>query len=223
MARRLVAVFALVLGLVPLQAQAPALPPGITTTPVFDNATVGVIRLGLAAGAREQPHTHPYGMLVVFLNASDVEIHNGATVTKGPRKTGEVVYFAPNTTHYAINAGTMAAEGLVLSIKPDRVRGGPGTPAQALPGVTRTPVLDNAEVTITKLDFEPDVRESVHTHPYDLIVVPATPARADIQVGSKKQVRSFAVGEAIFIPRMTPHALANAGTSSFRLLGIAIK
>jgi quercetin dioxygenase-like cupin family protein len=223
MVSRLAAVFALVLGLVSLRAQAPPLPPGFTITPVFENATVGVTRLELAAGAREQPHTHPYGMIVVFLNAADVELHNGAVRTKGPRKTGEVVYFAPGTTHHAVNAGMGAARGLVLALKSDRVRGGPRTPAQATPGVTRTPLLDNADVAITKLEFEPDIREPVHTHPYDLIVVPTTPARADIQIGDQKQVRTFAVGEAVWIPRMTPHALANAGTSSFRLLGIAVK
>ncbi len=223
MAIRLAATCAFLLGLVSLQAQAPALPPGFTATPVLDNATVGVIRLGLAAGAREQPHTHAYGMLVVFLNAAEVELHNGASHTRGPRKTGDVAFVAAGTTHNAANIGSAPLEALVFSFKPDRAHGGPRLLGEALPGVTRTPVLDNAEVTVTKLEFEPDVRETVHTHPYDLVVVPTTPARADVQVGGKKNVRSFAVGEAIWIPRLTPHALANAGTSSFRLLGIAIK
>jgi len=220
---RLGVVVALVLGVASLHAQAPALPPGFTITPVLDNATVGVIRLTLAPGAREQPHTHPYAMLVVFLNRAEVEMHNGAAQARGTRKIGEVEFVTPGTTHNAANVGMTTLDSLVLSLKTDRVRGGPRTPAQATPGVTRAPLLDNADVTITKLEFEPDVRESVHTHPYDLVVVPTTPARADIQIGDKKHVRSFAVGEAIWIPRLTPHALANGGTSSFRLLGIAIK
>jgi len=190
---------------------------------VLDNATITAVRLKLAPGAKEQPHTHAYPMLVVVLTKGEMEMRNGEGHTKGARKVGDVEFVAAGVSHNAANVGAAPLEALVLAIKPERVRGGTAPPAQALPGVTRKPLLDNPDVKVTRLEFEAEVREAVHTHPYDLLVVPTTPARLDIQVGDKKHVRGYAIGEAIFIPRTVPHAVANVGTASFRILGIAIK
>jgi quercetin dioxygenase-like cupin family protein len=63
----------------------------------------------------------------------------------------------------------------------------------------------------------------VHTHAHDLVVIPITAARLDVQVGDKKNVRGYRIGEAIWIPRLTPHAVANAGTASMRILGVVVK
>jgi quercetin dioxygenase-like cupin family protein len=191
--------------------------------PVFDNATASAIRLTLAPGAREQPHTHPSPMLVVFLTAAAVEMRNGAAHKKGARKIGEIEFIKPATEHFAANVGSMPLEALVISLKAGRAHGGPAFTGQATPGVTRTPLLDNADVTVTKLEFEADVREPVHTHAHDLVVIPITAARLDVQVGDKKNVRGYGVGEAIWIPRLTPHAVANVGTASMRLLGVVVK
>ncbi len=216
---RLPVVLALLLCAAPLGAQAP----GFTVMPVLDNATVTAVRLKLAPGAKEQPHTHPYTMLVVVLTLGEMEMYNGEVHTKSPRKPGDLEYVGAGVSHHSGNVGAMPLDALVLAIKADRVRGGTAPPAQALPGVTRTPMLDKPDVIVTRLEFEAEVREAVHTHPYDLLVVPTTPARLDVQIGDKKSVRGYAVGEAFFIPRNVPHAVANVGTSSFRLLSIRFK
>jgi quercetin dioxygenase-like cupin family protein len=216
-------VVALMLGAGLPGGQAPAPPPGFTVKPLLDNATVTAVKLKLAPGAAEQPHTHPYPMLVIVLTPSEIAMHNGEAHTKGVRKPGDIDYVEAGVSHNAANAGTMPLEALVLAIKPDRMRGGAAPPAQATPGVTRTSVLDRPDVAVTRLEFEADVREPVHTHPYDLLIVPVTPARLDLQVGDRKDVHGYGVGEAIFVPRNVPHAVANVGTSSFRLLGIAFK
>jgi quercetin dioxygenase-like cupin family protein len=224
MAPRLVLVFILVINfLTALAAQTPAAPAGFTVTPVLENASVIAVRLKLAPGAREQPHTHAYAMLVVVLTAGEMEMHNGDAHTKGARHVGDVEFVNAGVSHHAANTGAAPLEALVLAIKPERVRGGTSTPAQASPGISRKTILDKPDVTVTQLEFEADVREPVHTHPYDLLVVATTPARLDVQLAGKKDVHGFAVGETIFIPRNTPHAVANAGTSSLRLLAVRLK
>lgn len=206
------------------RAQAPTPPAGFTVAPVLDNATIRATRLKLAPGAKEQPHTHPSSMLVVMLTASEMEMKNGEKHTRGMRKVGEIEFIGAGVSHHAANVGAMPLEALVVTIKPERVRGGIAPPALAAqPGVTRKPLLDNHDVTVTRLEFEAEVREPVHTHPYDLLIVPISSARLDMQLGHKKQVGRYAVGEAIFVPRGTAHAVANVGTASFRLLGIRIK
>jgi quercetin dioxygenase-like cupin family protein len=198
-------------------------PPGVTIKPVLDNATLAVSKLTLAPGAREPIHAHPHPLLVVILTRGEVEMHNGPSHTKGAKAPGDVEYVAAGVPHAGANVGTTPVQGLVLALKPDRPHGGTAPPPQSLPGLTRTPVLDNADLTVTRLAFEEDVREALHTHPYDLLVLPITPARLDLQLGMSKEVRGYAVGEAVFIPRSVPHAAANVGTSPFKLLGIAIK
>ena len=224
MVRRLALLAALVTaGAAVAGAQAPPAPAGFTVLPVLDNATVGVSRLQLAPGAREQPHTHPYPMLVVLLSRSDVEMRNGTVHTRTTRNVGDFEFVDRNVPHAAANVGAAPLDALVLALKPERVRGGTAPPPQALPGLSRSLKLDNPDLSVTRLEFDPDIRESVHTHPYDLVIVPLTHARIDLQLGAKKDVRSYGTGQAIFVPKGVPHAVANVGTAPFRILGVAIK
>ena len=204
-------------------AQAPAPPPGFTVKPVLDNATLAAVRLKIAPGAKEQPHTHPYPMLVVVLTPGEMQMHNGEAHTKGMRKPGDVEFVNAGVSHNAGNSGTTPLEALVLAIKPDRVRGGAVSPRQAVPGIIRKPMFDKPDLSVTRLEIDADVREPVHTHPYDLAVVPTALDRLDVQVGDKKNVRAYAPGEIIFIPRNVPHAVANGGTTTIRLLAIVVK
>ena len=203
------------------QEQAPPL--GFTVKPILDNATLTAVRLKIAPGAKEQPHTHTYPMLVVVLTQSEMDMHNGEAHTKGPRKPGDVEFVNSGVSHNAGNSGTMPLEALVLAIKPDRVRGGTASPRQAVPGIIRKPLLDKSDLSVTRLEIDGDVREPVHTHPYDLAVVPTMTGRLDVQVGDKKQVRAYTPGEMIFIPRNVPHAVANGGTTAIRLLAVVVK
>ena len=205
-----------------IAAQAPAAS-GITSVPVLDNATLSASKITLAPGAREQIHTHPWPMLIVVLSRGELEMHNGSAHKKGPRVAGDLEFVPANVPHAGANVGATPLEGLMLALKPERPYGGATPPPQPLPGLTRTLLLDNAELTVTRLEFEEGVREPVHTHPYDLLVVPTMPARLDVQLGMSKEVRGYAAGEPIFIPRWVPHAAANVGASPFRVLGIAIK
>lgn len=201
-------------------AQTP--PPGFTIEPVLDNTTVAIAKLGIAPGAREQPHTHPYPLLIVMTSRGDLEMTNGGTHKKGPRVPGDVEFVAAGSSHFGANVGTMPLHALALELKPGRPHGD-STPLQPSPGVTRTSLVDNADVRVTRLDFEEEAREALHTHPYDVLIVAITPARVDLQLGPKKDVHSYSVGETVFVPRTMPHAIANAGTAAFRLLAIAIK
>lgn len=221
MPRALAATTLTLLSAVLLHAQAPAPPAGFTVTPLFDNSTVTVIRLQVAPGAREQPHAHPYSMLAVYLTRADVEMHNGASHSTDTKQPGDVEFIGRDVTHAAANAGSSPLDLVAISIKPERVRGGTAPPAPPPAGVTRTPVFDNADATVTRLEFAPAAHEPMHTHPYDLVVVPLTPARLEVRTG--KETKVYAPGEAFFIPRNEPHAVANLASERFTEIGIAIK
>ena len=219
---RIAITIAALLATTALNAQAPP-PVGFSRAPLFDNPTVNVFRLMLQPGARETPHTHPNSMLVVWISRAEVEMLNGQQQTPRTRLAGEVEFFAREVTHAAGNGGSAPFEVVVINIKPDRVPGGTAAPAPPPAGVTRTPVLDNPEVTATRLDFAPSAREPVHTHPYDLVVIPLTASTLEVQIGSEKQTRDYAPGNSFFVARNQPHAVANTGSGTFSVIGVAIK
>lgn len=216
-------VLTLALGAAAVDAQTPAPVPGRTVTPLFENGTLSAVKLTFAPGSRETPHTHPYPLLVIVTNHGEMEMSNGGPAMKGSRAPGDCEFVAAGVTHAAANVGSTPLEAIALNLKADRVKGGVAPAPQPLPGLARTPMSSNDDLVVTRLEFDADVREPVHTHPYDLVVVPISAGSLDLQIGNKKSVHNSPVGEAIFIPRGVPHAAANVGTTPLRILGIAIK
>lgn len=204
MPRRLAVVATLLLGSA-LAALAQTSQGGFGRRPVFTNDSVSVERILMLPGSREAPHTHAYPMIVVQLTA------------------GTVDFIARDMTHTAANAGGTPFEMLTIAINPERLRGGTAPPAAAPAGVTRTPVLDNTDATITRLEFAPSARETVHMHPYDLVVVPLTTSHIELQLGTEKDMKTLTPGDAFFIPRFEPHAVANLGPETLAVLGVVIK
>ena len=192
---------------------------------MLDNATIRRRRLKLAPGAKEQPHTHPYSMLVVILTASEMEMYNGEMHTSGSGRSGQIQFIGAGVSHHAGTRARLPLDALVLAIKADRVRGGiaPRRRWRRMPGVTRTPLLDNHHRHVTRSRFEAEsARGRSHAslpsaRRPDIAGAPRRPDR------SQEEVRRYAVGEAFFMPRDVAHAVANVGTASFRLLGIRIK
>jgi quercetin dioxygenase-like cupin family protein len=215
-----------VLGLAALAAvdhQAGAPPPGITRTELENNATVLIVRLSMAPGAREDVHTHPFSAVVVQIGAGDVDMRLGDGHTTTRRAHGFVEFIPQEVPHAAANVGQEAFDVVTIAMKPDRRPGGdaPASPAPA--GITRTPVLENAEARVTHVTFASQAREPVHAHPFDLVVVQITAGRVDVRIGEQVSTREHAPGEVIFLPRDVPHAVSNADGRPFEILSVGIK
>ncbi len=196
---------------------------GIAVRPLFDNPAVGVARLLLLPGAREMPHTHPYTLLVVSVSRGDVEFLKGTATNRSMWQIGDIQVVERDVRHAGANMGTMPVEAVAISIKPDRVKGGtaPALPRPA--GITATDVLDSADAAIRRVELAPGAREVPHTHPYDFVVVPVVSGRMEVLLAGKTETKDYAPGDAFFIARDTPHAVANVGKAPFALLGVTIK
>jgi beta-alanine degradation protein BauB len=198
-------------------------PPGITRTPLIENSTVMMARLRMAPGAREDVHTHPFAAVVIHLDAGDVDMRLGDARNVGGRHAGFVEYIPREAPHAAANVGAQPFELLTVAIKPDRKPGGEAPAAAPPPGITRTPVLDNADARVTHFEFAAGAREPIHDHPFDLVVVPLTAGRIEVRVGDKVETRDYAAGEPLFLPRDVPHAVSNAGGGAITVFSIGIK
>jgi quercetin dioxygenase-like cupin family protein len=203
--------------------QGPGLPPGMSVTPLFENASVAVVRLTLAPGTREMPHTHPYAMLIIPITRGDIEMLKGGATTKTTREVGSVDVVEPQVVHAGANVGSTPIEAIIVAVKADRVKGGTAPPLPRPQGITATDVLDTTDAAVRRVELAPGAREVSHTHPYDFVVVMTTRSRMDVQLAGKTETKDFAVGDAFFIPRNTPHAVANPSQEPLALLGVAIK
>jgi quercetin dioxygenase-like cupin family protein len=203
---------------------AQTLPPGFSAVPLLDNATLQATRLRLEPGAREPVQVHAFPSLAVHLSHGRVELVSGDPPEAVAREPGQVDFFPAGTSHTVANTGEAPLMLLAVSLKPDRRRAASFPAAQPPPpGVTRTPLLDNADVAIARVELAAGASEPVHTHPYDLLVVPVTDAEFEITIGNRRAARLRTAGEAFFVARDTPHALANLERQTVAVVAIAVK
>ena len=97
---------------------------------------------------------------------------------------------------------------------------GAGRPEVA--GITRTTLKDDAKVTVTRVHFAPGAAEAVHTHPYDIVLVPVIAGPVEWTVAGRR-VTQLGVGDVQFVARGVPHQLRNTGRGAFELIAIATK
>jgi quercetin dioxygenase-like cupin family protein len=50
-----------------------------------------------------------------------------------------------------------------------------------------------------------------------------TPGRMEVLVGEKRETREYAAGEAVWLPRDVPHAVANAGDRALTVISVGVK
>lgn len=107
------------------QKPAPSLPlgqgrpevAGITRTTLKDDAKQAVTRVHFASGAAEEPHTHPYDVVIVPVldGTIDFQIEGKKPVTAV--KAGDVQFIPKNTTHHLKNTGTKPFEIIAIAVK----------------------------------------------------------------------------------------------------------
>jgi quercetin dioxygenase-like cupin family protein len=205
----------------PLDAQTP--PPGIAGTPLFDNSSVRVVKFQFLPGAREMPHTHPFGVLVIMASPGDTELLKGTETVTRTRQIGDAEFTEPNERHAWANVGSSPLEMIVVQPKPDRVPGGTA-PAMPRPAnISSKDVLDATDVTVRRVEFEPGAREVEHTHPYDFLIVPVTTHPMQVSVNGKAETKSYPAGSALYIARGTPHWVGNPSQEKAALLGVVVK
>ena len=206
-----------------VQGLVPQMPAGITRVQLLDNASVMSARLTYAGGAAEAKHTHPFAAVVIQLTPGEADMTIGDDHTRAHRDPGFVWYIPRGTPHALVNAGTEAFDQITLAIKPDRPPAEPGAATTAPPGITRTPVIDNGDVRVVRVEFTPGGREPLHEHPYDLVTVQLTPGQVEIVQGNERDAHEYAAGDVKFLPRAVRHSYASVDKRPFTLISVAIK
>jgi quercetin dioxygenase-like cupin family protein len=172
---------------------------------VLDNATVSVMRLELAPGARE-----PIGdgkTPIVLIEVSQ----------------RQAIFLAAGTNQRASNNRSEPLDLVIVKIKPARPPAPAAPPTAAPPGITRDTLIDNADVRVVRVQFAPGSREPVHTHPNDLLTVQISSGQLEMTIGPENTSGTRDAGFVQFLPRDVPHTYGSVDTKPFELLSVSIK
>lgn len=215
---------ALVLPAAPARAQTTQMPPGIERVEIINNASVLVARLTFAPGAREPVHTHPFSAVVIQLTEGEVEMTIDTEKSRAVRTPGFAWFIPKDSPHAAVNAGGTPFTVVTVALKsPSGAGAAVTTSSPTPPGIQRTPLLDNTETRVVRVQFGANSREEAHSHPFDLLVIQLTPGRLETLLGSDKTEADLPAGHVQLLPKNVPHAVANVGMSPFEAMSVAIK
>lgn len=192
-------------------------------TPVLQNKTVAVTHLRFAPGTREDTHSNPFPVVLVQITPGEIEIKEQDTSRRGSR-AGEVWFVPADRPHSIAPRGSNGPiDLLAIGILPTRAPAPAAPPTDAPTGITRATLVDNNDVRVVRVRFDPSAREPVHTHPNDLLTVQITGGSMEMSIGPEHTLVYHDPGFVQFVPRNMQHSYASADTKPFELLSVAIK
>jgi quercetin dioxygenase-like cupin family protein len=192
-------------------------------TPVAQNNTVAVTQLRFAPGTRETAHTNPFPLVLVQITPGEIEVQEQGASRRGNR-AGEV-WFVPANRPHAITPrqNSKTVDLIAIAILPTRTPAPSSPPTAAPPGITRATLLDNPDVRIVRVKFDPSAREPVHTHPNDLVTVQISGGSVETSIGAEHALSYRDPGFVQFVPRNIQHSYASADTKPFEILSVSVK
>ena len=209
--RRLVFIVAVAFGM-GVAANAAAQDP-ITSNPkvyhlVFENATVRVLHVSVAPGAKTIIHEHPDNAVVVLKAGKIKFTGEDGKSQEVEMKAGDAMW-SPAGKHWGENTGTGPIEAVIVEIKGNKAP--TATIPTSRPDVTLVPAFDNPRAAGVRATLQPSFHEAPGTtHEYDQVVVALAPADISLNVEGKTKT-SWTTGDAMFIGRGQKHESKNTG------------
>ncbi len=187
---------------------------------LIDNASVRILKVSYAAGAKSPMHSHPDAMLV-SLGDSKVRFTMPDGKTQDSAIGNNSAMYTPAATHSPANVGTTPVEGILVEFKTKE----PGTaalPAQRA-GMQMTTLAEGPRAVAFKTTAAPDFHEAPGTtHDFDQVVIALGPADMSLTVETK-HVTKWKRGDVQFIGRGVKHESKNTGGKPIEFAIVAIK
>ena len=188
---------------------------------VVENASVRILRVDVAVGAKTATHSHPDAM-VIALGPSKIRFTMPDGKTQDSDMANESAIYTPAGTHTSANTGTTRADALVVEFK---------TPAPGkamLPasreGMTIKSLAEGPRALAYRSTAAPTFVEAPGSkHDYDQIVIALGPAQMSLSLDGKPAKTSWVRGDVVFIGRGTPHEAKNTSGKPMDFLIVAIK
>jgi len=188
---------------------------------VFENASVRVLKIDYAPGAKSTMHHHP-DSIVIPLSASKVRfgMPDGKSIESD--LASESATYMPAGDHSPSNIGTGPVDALLVEFK----TAGPGK--AALPasrtGMAMKVLAESPRAMAYRTTADPTFEEPAGSkHDYDQIVIALGSGQMSLSVDGKPAKTSWVRGDTQFIGRGVPHAAKNISGKPLDMVIVAIK
>lgn len=188
---------------------------------VFENASVRVLKIDYAPGAKSPMHQHP-DTIVVPLVASKVRFTMPDGKSQDTDLPSESATYSPAVTHSPANIGTTRIDGLLIEFK--SVAPGKAALPTSRPGLAMKILAEGPRAMAYRTTADPTFSEPAGSkHDYDQVVIALGAAQMSLSVDGKPAKTSWARGDAQFIGRGVPHEAKNTGGKPVDFVIVAIK
>jgi quercetin dioxygenase-like cupin family protein len=188
---------------------------------VTENASVRVLKVDYAAGAKSPMHQHP-DAIVVPLVTSKVRFTMADGKTQDSELANESATYTPAGTHSSANVGTERIDALLIEFKGAK----PG--AAALPanraGMAMKVLAEGPRGVAYRTTAEPGFQEPAGSkHDFDQVVIALGPTQMSLTVDGKPAKTAWVRGDVQFIGRGVPHEAKNTSSKPVDFVIVAIK
>jgi quercetin dioxygenase-like cupin family protein len=188
---------------------------------VMENASVRVLQIDYAPGAKSAMHQHP-DSIVIPLMASKVRFTTPDGKTQDSELANESAMYTPAGVHSPANLGTGRVSALLVEFKGAK----PGTAAlpASRPGMAMKTLAEGPYGIAYRTTAEPTFMEPAGTkHDFDQVVIALAPSQMSLAVDGKPAKTTWARGDAVFVGRGTAHEAKNTGGKPVDFVIVAIK
>ena len=188
---------------------------------VFENASVRVLRIGYAPGAKSTMHQHP-DSIVIPLAAAKVRFTLPDGKSEDSDLANESAMYSPAGTHNPANIGTGPVDALLVEFK----TAAPGKAAlpTSRPGMTLNVLAEGPRAMAYRSTASATFAEPAGTrHDFDQVVIALGPAQLSLSIDGKPAKTTWVRGDAQFIGRGVAHEAKNTGGKPVDMVIVAIK
>ncbi len=188
---------------------------------VLENASVRILRINYAPGAKSIMHSHP-DSIVIPLVASKVRFTLPDGKSQDSDLASESAMYTPAGTHNPANMGTGAVDALLVEFK----TAAPGK--AALPtsreGMTVKVLAESPRAAAYRSTASGTFAEPAGSkHDFDQVVIALGPASMSLSIDGKPAKTTWARGDVQFIGRGVAHEAKNTGGKPVDMVIVAIK
>ena len=188
---------------------------------VFENASVRVLKIGYAPGAKSSMHQHP-DAIVVPLASSKVRFTLPDGKSEDNELANESAMYTPAGTHNPTNVGAGAVDALLIEFK-TAAPGKAALPASR-PGMDVKMMAEGPRATAYRSTASATFAEPAGSkHDFDQVVVALGPAQLSLSIDGKPAKTTWARGDVQFIGRGVAHETKNTGGKPVDMVIVAIK
>jgi oxalate decarboxylase/phosphoglucose isomerase-like protein (cupin superfamily) len=187
----------------------------------FENASLRVLKVAVAPGAKTAMHLHPENVIIA-LSAAKVRFTGPDGKSVEPTLANESATFAPAETHAGENIGKAPIEAIVVEFKSKA----PGT--STLPNtrdnLASKVLAENPRAVAYRATADPKFHEPAGSkHEFDQVVIALAPSQMSLAMEGKPAKTSWARGDVQVIPRGTAHESQNTGGKPTEFIIVAVK